>query len=68
MEALKKVVREEIATEPMAVIDYVELYSFDELKEIETVENSNKLWEYERIESQIKNLWAISLPEESAEG
>ena len=33
-----------------------------------SVENSNKLWEYERIESQIKNLWAVSLPEESAEG
>lgn len=26
--------------------------------------NSEKLWSYDRIESQIKNLWAISLPEE----
>ena len=43
VEALKKVVREEIATEPMAVIDYVELYSFDELKEIETVNGESLL-------------------------
>ena len=33
-----------------------------------SVENSNTLWAYERIESQIKNLWAISLPEEASEG
>ena len=33
-----------------------------------SVENSNKLWSYEKLEGQIKNLWAISLPEESAEG
>ena len=33
-----------------------------------SVENSNKLWSYEQLEGQIKNLWAISLPEESAEG
>ena len=26
--------------------------------------NSEKLWSYERIESQIKNLWMISLPEQ----
>ena len=43
VEALKKVVRDEIATEPMAVIDYVELYSFDELKEIETVNGESLL-------------------------
>ena len=43
VEALKKIVRDEIATEPMAVIDYVELYSFDELKEIETVNGESLL-------------------------
>lgn len=41
--ALKKIVREEIAGESMAVIDYVELYSFDELKEIETVSGESLL-------------------------
>ena len=29
-----------------------------------SVENSNTLWSYEKIKGQIKNLWAISLPEE----
>lgn len=43
VEALKKIVRDEIATEPMAVIDYVELYSFDELKEIETISGESLL-------------------------
>ena len=43
VEALKQVVRNEIGTEPMAVIDYVELYSFDELKEIETVSGESLL-------------------------
>lgn len=42
-EALKKIVRKEIAGEPMAAIDYVELYSFDELKEIETVSGESLL-------------------------
>ena len=43
VEALKKIVCDEIATEPMAVIDYVELYSFDELKEIENVNGESLL-------------------------
>lgn len=43
VEALKKIVLDEIATEPMAVIDYVELYSFDELKEIETINGESLL-------------------------
>ena len=43
VEALKQVVRNEIGTEPIAVIDYVELYSFDELKEIETVSGESLL-------------------------
>ena len=43
VEALKKIVHDEIATEPMAVIDYVELYSFDELKEIETISGESLL-------------------------
>ena len=43
VEALKKIVRDEIATEPMAVIDYVELFSFDELKEIENVNGESLL-------------------------
>lgn len=42
-EALKKIVREEIGSEPMAQIDYVELYSFDELKEIEEVKGESLL-------------------------
>lgn len=33
-----------------------------------SVENSNKLWGYEQLKGQIKNLWAIYLPEEAAEG
>ncbi len=33
-----------------------------------SVVNSNTLWSYEKIKGQIKNLWAISLPEETAEG
>ena len=33
-----------------------------------SVENSNKLWSYEKIKGQIKNLWAVYLPEETAEG
>ncbi|MGM9539892.1 pantoate--beta-alanine ligase [Anaerovibrio sp.] len=41
--ALKKIVRAEIDAEPMAAIDYVELYSFDELKEIETVSGESLL-------------------------
>lgn len=40
---LKAVVRTEIAAEPMAVIDYVELYSFDELQEIDTVAGESLL-------------------------
>lgn len=40
---LKAVVRREIASEPMAVIDYVELYSFDELQEIDTVTGESLL-------------------------
>lgn len=40
---LKAVVRTEIASEPMAVIDYVELYSFDELQEIDTVTGESLL-------------------------
>lgn len=40
---LKAVVRTEIASEPMAVIDYVELYSFDELQEIDTVAGESLL-------------------------
>ena len=43
VEALKNIVRNEIATEPMAVIDYVELYSFDELKEISQVKGESLL-------------------------
>ena len=43
VEALKAIVRQEIAAEPMAVIDYVELYSFDELKEISQVEGESLL-------------------------
>ena len=43
VEALKGIVRGEIAAEPMAVIDYVELYSFDELKEIQKVEGESLL-------------------------
>ena len=30
-----------------------------------SVENSNTLWSYEKIEGQIKNLWAIYQPEET---
>ena len=33
-----------------------------------SVENSNKLWSYSQIESQIKNLWAVYLPEDTAQG
>lgn len=40
---LKAVVRREIASEPMAVIDYVELYSFDELQEIDAVAGESLL-------------------------
>lgn len=40
---LKAVVRTEIAAEPIAVIDYVELYSFDELQEIDTVAGESLL-------------------------
>lgn len=40
---LKAVVRTEIDSEPMAVIDYVELYSFDELQEIDTVTGESLL-------------------------
>lgn len=43
VDALKNIVRNEIATEPMAVIDYVELYSFDELKEISQVKGESLL-------------------------
>ena len=43
VEALKNIVREEISREPMAVIDYVELYSFDELKEIQQVAGESLL-------------------------
>lgn len=43
VEALKNIVRNEIATEPMAAIDYVELYSFDELKEISQVKGESLL-------------------------
>ena len=43
LDALKNIVRNEIATEPMAVIDYVELYSFDELKEISQVKGESLL-------------------------
>ena len=43
VDALKNIVRNEIATEPMAVIDYVELYSFDELKEISQVKGESML-------------------------
>lgn len=43
VENLKNIVRAEIETEPMAVIDYVELYSFDELKEISQVEGESLL-------------------------
>ena len=43
VEALKNIVREEISKEPMAVIDYVELYSFDELKEIQQVAGESLL-------------------------
>ena len=43
VEVLKNIVRNEIATEPMAVIDYVELYSFDELKEISQVKGESLL-------------------------
>ncbi len=43
VEALKNIVRNEIAAEPMAVIDYVELYSFDELKEISQVKDESLL-------------------------
>lgn len=43
VEALKNIVRNEIATEPMAVIDYVELYSFNELKEISQVKGESLL-------------------------
>ena len=43
VENLKNIVRAEIKTEPMAVIDYVELYSFDELKEISQVEGASLL-------------------------
>ena len=38
VETLKKVVREEIGTEPKAVIDYVDIYSFPALLPIEKVE------------------------------
>ena len=37
VEALKRIVREEIGTEPMAVIDYVDIYSFPALLPIEKV-------------------------------
>lgn len=43
VEALKQLVREEISREPMAVIDYVELYSFDELQEISQVKGESLL-------------------------
>ncbi len=43
VEALKNIVREEIIQEPMAVIDYVELYSFDELKEIQQITGESLL-------------------------
>ena len=42
-EALKALVREEIGREQMAEIDYVDLYSFPGLKEIETVEQPSLL-------------------------
>ncbi|MDD3115676.1 MAG: pantoate--beta-alanine ligase [Anaerovibrio sp.] len=42
-ESLKKLVREEIQSEPLAEIDYVELYSFDELKEIQEVRGESLL-------------------------
>ena len=29
-----------------------------------SIERTNKLWDYEQIESQIENIWAFSLPEE----
>ena len=38
VETLKKVVREEIGTEPKAVIDYVDIYSFPALLPIEAVD------------------------------
>lgn len=38
VEELKKIIREEIKQEPLAVIDYVEIYSFPALAEIETAQ------------------------------
>lgn len=43
VDALKDIVRAEINSEPMATIDYVELYSFDELKEIAEVKGESLL-------------------------
>lgn len=38
VEELKKIIREEIKQEPLTVIDYVEIYSFPALAEIETAQ------------------------------
>lgn len=43
VETIKKIVVDSLNTEPMSVIDYVELYSFPALEEIKTVEKASLL-------------------------